>query len=204
MQLIIVRHGETQWTQSHQYTGRTDLALTDLGRRQSTAIGPLLKSLLQTRTPSVYSSPLKRTIETMDLALSVDHQNIEPLLTEYDYGSYEGQTFEQITALRPGWDIWRDGCPDGETTDEVASRADRFLSEHVDTAITPVVVFTHGHFSRILTARALGLSGSSGSLFASSVASVSIVQEHHDIRCIGLWNASADLVEAGVEGFGGP
>ena len=204
MQLIIVRHGETEWTISRQYTSRTDIALTDLGRDQSTTMGRLLKEILQERTPLVYSSPLRRAIETMGLALPVHQHRIEPLLSEFDYGSYEGQTFEQITAGRPGWNIWRDGCQDGETIDEVGSRADRFLSEYVDHAITPVVVFTHGHFSRIMAARALGLGAASGSLFASSVASVSTVNEHHGIRCIGLWNVSADRLDARSAAQEGP
>lgn len=196
MQLVIVRHGETRWTLSGQYTSRTDLTLTPLGRQQSAAIAPILQSLLDGQTPMVFSSPLGRAIETRDLALPGQQEHVEPLLSEYDYGSYEGLTFAQISALRPGWEIWRDGCEDGETTQEVASRADRFLRGVVDQSVTPVVAFTHGHFSRILTARALGLSGSSGALFASSVASVSTVIESHGLRCIGLWNVSSHLLEA--------
>ncbi len=196
MLLIIVRHGETAWTISRRYTSRTDIALTDLGRDQSAALGRLLNGILQERTPLVYSSPLRRAAETMALALP-DHQHrIEPLLSEFDYGSYEGLTFEQISAGRPEWNLWRDGCEDGETIDEVTSRADRFLAKEVENAPAPVVVFTHGHFSRILAARAIGLAADSGSLFASSVASVSVVQEHHKIRCIGLWNATADLMDS--------
>lgn len=194
MELIVVRHGETEWTRSRQYTGRKDLELTPLGRLQSISLGPFLKRVQNSRIAVVYSSPLRRTLETMELALPGVKGQIDSLLVEYDYGIYEGQTFEQVNAVRPDWDIWRDGCPAGETTDEVALRADRFLAEHVDNETELVVVFTHGHFMRILAARALGLEARSGSLFASSPASVSIVQERQGIRCIGLWNATVDPI----------
>lgn len=196
MELIIVRHGETEWTLSHRHTGREDLPLTAHGRRQSSSLGPMLKRVLHNRTAAVHSSPLRRALETMELALPGVEYRIEPLLREYDYGIYEGQTFEQIRAVRPDWDIWRDGCPGGEQTNEVALRADRFLAEHVDNATQPVVVFTHGHFLRILAARALGLEAESGSIFSSSPATVSIMQEHHGIRCVELWNASVDTIAA--------
>ena len=195
-ELIIVRHGETEWTLSHRHTGREDIALTAHGRRQSSSLGPYLKSVLHNRAATFHSSPMRRALETMELALPGIEYRVEPLLMEYDYGIYEGQTFEQIRAVLPDWDIWRDGCPEGERTGDVASRADKFLAEYVDNATQPVVVFTHGHFSRILAARALGLEAKSGSIFSSSPASVSIVQEHHDIRCIELWNASVDTIAA--------
>ncbi len=196
MRLIIVRHGETPWTISNRYTSSTDLALTEHGRHQSAAVRPILQNLIASRPTAVYSSPLIRAIETMDLALPGLQREIEPLLSEFDYGSYEGETFETIQAEHPGWDIWRDGCPEGETTNEVGNRADQFLNKYVNHEKRPVIVFTHGHFSRILTARALGLEGMSGSLFASSVASVSMVTEHHGIRCIGLWNVSPEFFDA--------
>lgn len=190
-----MRHGETGWTISGQYTGVTELSLTDNGRRQAIALRSLLHQVLQGENPVVYSSPRRRARETAELAFLGAPVVLEPRIAEYDYGAYEGLTPEQVASMRPGWNIWRDGCPGGESTDKVSSRADRFLGECVEPAVGPVVVVTHGHFSRILTARALGLPPGRGGLLASTTASVSVIEERNGDRCIRLWNASTDLVE---------
>jgi broad specificity phosphatase PhoE len=194
MELIIVRHGETEWTISGQYTGVTDISLTPNGRRQAISLRPLLDCVLSGRTPVVYSSPRERAAETAELALPAARAVIEPLISEYDYGDYEGLTPDQISVLRPGWDIWRDGCPGGESPGDVGSRAGKFLREHAENSPAPLVVVSHAHFSRILAARALGLAAEAGHLFASATASVAVVRDYHGERCIGLWDASADLV----------
>jgi broad specificity phosphatase PhoE len=194
VELIIVRHGETEWTISGQYTGTTDLTLTANGRRQAASLGPLLDSALDGRNAAVYSSPRQRALETATLAFPDTEPVVEPLLAEYDYGAYEGLTADQISTLSPGWNIWDDGCPGGESTDQVGSRADVFLRSYVDGSLEPVVVISHGHFSRVLAARALGQSAATGRLFAIATASVSVITDDHDERCISLWNVSADLV----------
>jgi probable phosphoglycerate mutase len=198
VELVIVRHGETEWTISGQYTGSTDIPLTPNGRRQAASIRLLLDGVLQGRTAVVYSSPRKRAIETANLALPHARVAVEPLLSEFDYGIYEGLTPDQVAALQPGWDIWRDGCPDGDSIENVGSRADRFLEGHIGHSSGPVVVVSHGHFSRILAARALRLTAGQGHLFASATASVSVIEDHHGKRCIGLWNASADLINSAI------
>ncbi len=191
MELIIVRHGETDWTISGQYTSVTDIPLTSNGRRQSVSLRPLVDYVLQDQVPSVYSSPRKRAIETAELALPDSQPVVEPLIVEYNYGDYECLTAEQISLLAPGWDIWRDGCPTGESTNDVGTRADTFLREFVENSTRPVVVVSHGHFSRILAARALRLTADCGRLFASATASISVIEDYHGERCIGLWNAAA-------------
>jgi broad specificity phosphatase PhoE len=154
MRLIIVRHGETAWTLSGQYTGASDIPVTANGRREATLFPSLLEQVLNGQRPVVVTSPRQRAIETATLALPECGLTVEPLVAEHDYGDYEGLTTDEIRRRAPGWDIWRDGCPDGESTDDVGARADTFLRTTVDTRTEPVVVLTHGHFSRILAARA--------------------------------------------------
>jgi broad specificity phosphatase PhoE len=142
----------------------------------------------------LFSSPRRRATGTAVIALPGHYATIDPLLGEYDYGDYEGLTAEQIAQLAPDWDIWRDGCPNGESTADVGQRADAFLHSHASSSTHPVVVVTHGHFSRILAARALGLAPEFGRLFASSTAAVSLIEDHHGERCVGLWNLEAALL----------
>jgi broad specificity phosphatase PhoE len=193
MELIIVRHGETEWTISGQHTGITDLPLTPNGRRQAARLQPLAARILDGQNPAVYTSPRRRAVDTAELAFPDRQATLEPLLAEYDYGDYEALTTEQITKQQPGWDIWRDGCPHGESTDEVGARADTFLRQAVGTSTgATVVVVTHGHFSRVLAATALGLAARQGQLFASDTASISVIGDHHAKRCIQLWNMTVD------------
>jgi broad specificity phosphatase PhoE len=194
MRLLIVRHGETDWTASGRYTGSTDVALTANGRHQSASLRSLLERVLHGQRPVLVSSPRRRATETAALALPAQRMTVDPLVAEYDYGDYEGLTGEQIRHLAPGWDIWRDGCPHGESTANVGRRADAFLHAHAGDDSQPVVVVTHGHFSRILAARALGLAPEYGRLFASATAAVSLIEDHHGERCIGLWNADTALL----------
>jgi broad specificity phosphatase PhoE len=194
MRLVIVRHGETDWTVAGRYTGSTDVALTTNGRLQAASLRSLLERVLQGQRAALVSSPRRRATETAALALPALRMTVDPLVAEYDYGDYEGLTTQQIRHLEPGWDIWRNGCPDGESTAEVGQRADAFLGAHDGNDSQPVVVVTHGHFSRILAARALGLAPEYGRLFASATAAVSLIEDHHGERCIGLWNADTALL----------
>jgi broad specificity phosphatase PhoE len=191
VELIIVRHGETMWTLSGQHTGVTDLPLTANGEREAERLLPLLLRLLAGRVPAVYTSPSQRAIETARLSLPHFPFGVEPLLAEYLYGRYEGLTSKQIHDLSPSWNIWRDGCPDGETTDEVGDRADQFLNSRVVSDEKPVVAVTHGHFSRILAARALARPPRDGAMFASSTASMSVIRSQDGERSLYLWNMTA-------------
>jgi broad specificity phosphatase PhoE len=169
--------------------------LTTNGRRQASLLPSLLDHVLHGQSPVVVCSPRQRATETATLALPERDLSIDPLVAEYDYGDYDGLTGEQIRRRAPGWDIWRDGCPHGESTADVATRADTFLRTTVEDCAEPLVVFTHGHFSRILSARTLGLEPAHGRLFASIPASVSLIEDHHGERCIGLWNVDTALFE---------
>jgi probable phosphoglycerate mutase len=193
VELVIVRHGETEWTITGRFTGTTEVPLTADGRRQVVSLHRILSGVLKGRSPVVLSSPRGRARESAGLALPDSHALVDPLLAEFDYGTYEGLTPTEVVDRRPGWNIWRDGCPEGESVEEVGVRARQFLESTVAHAPGPVVVVTHGHFSRILAATALGLAPAQGRLLASATASVSLVEDHHGERCIGLWNVSADL-----------
>lgn len=194
MKLVIIRHGGTEWTVSRRYTGITDLPLTPRGRTQAASLAPLLERLLSGQNALVFSSPRRRATATAALALPGWPVTVDLRLVEYDYGDYEGLTDEQIHLSAPGWDIWRDGCPHGESTRAVGARADAFLDAHVLNCAESVVVVTHGHFSRILAARALGLPAENGRLFASITASLSVIEDYHGERCIGRWNVDASLL----------
>jgi probable phosphoglycerate mutase len=186
MELILVRHGETAWSKSGQHTGRTDLALTEEGRLEGAASRPIVEQLLQGRTPRVFTSPRSRAITTAELVLPGLDRNIAPQIAEYDYGDYEGLTTAQIRQRQPGWDIWRDGCPNGETTDAVGARADDFLAG-LDGL---VVAFSHGHMLRILAARFLGLAAAQGRIFTLDTAAVSVLKIVRDAPVVALWNAT--------------
>ncbi|ORI20434.1 hypothetical protein BJD99_02920 [Rhodococcus sp. 1163] len=194
MKLIIIRHGETEWTVHRRYTGSTDLDLTPHGRGQASALAPLIDRMLSGHSARAISSPLGRATETAALALPGWPVTVDPLVSEYDYGDYEGLTKTQIDSLAPSWDIWRDGCAHGESTEAVGKRADSFLDAQPGTGDEAVVVVTHGHFSRILAARALGLTPESGRLFASITASISVIEDYHGERCVGRWNVDAALL----------
>jgi broad specificity phosphatase PhoE len=191
LELIIVRHGQTEWTLSGQHTGITDIPLTSEGKREAERLAPVLHRLLGGRSPVVFSSPRDRAISTTKLSMPNVGFEVDPLLSEYDYGQYEGLTLQEIRAKAPAWDIWTDGCPGGETTAAVGARADEFLATRVLPAGPPVIAVTHGHFSRVLAARALNRASEDGSMFASSTASVSIVKDDDEGRSLYLWNLTA-------------
>ena len=192
MELILVRHGETEWSKSGQHTGRTDLSLTDEGRAEGAAARPLVEQLLGRRTPRVYCSPRSRAIATAELVLPGLDKAIAPQIAEFDYGDYEGLTTVQIHQRQPDWDIWRDGCPKGETTDEVGARADAFLAG-LDGL---VVAFSHGHMLRILAARFLGLPAAQGRIFTLDTAAVSVLKIVRGAPVVALWNATRGVFPA--------
>jgi broad specificity phosphatase PhoE len=191
---VLVRHGETEWSRTGRHTGSTDLDLVDHGRAQAHAIAPTLTKILGDRpSVAVYTSPLKRAVVTAAIALPQADARTCDLLREYDYGDYEGLTSKEIRARIPGWDIWRDGCPNGEQPNEAGARADRFLTEYAERN-GPVIAFSHGHMGRILAARALGLEARQGQLFALDTASVSVIKDVGGKRAIALWNLVGDLI----------
>jgi probable phosphoglycerate mutase len=178
--VVIVRHADTDWTVSGQHTGRTDLALTDAGR--AAAVG--LRARLTGRSfAAVWSSPLARALETARIVGFAPEERGE--LLEWDYGAYEGLTTAQIRERRPDWDLWRDGCPDGEHAVDVGRRADAVL------AMLPpqgdVLVFSHGHMLRVLTARWLGLPAADGALFVLAPAGFGVLGHEHARRVLAAW-----------------
>ncbi|MFY9766801.1 MAG: acid phosphatase [Mycobacterium sp.] len=179
--LVLLRHGETEWSKSGQHTGCTDLDLTDNGRAQAVAARPGLADL-HLDNPKVISSPRRRAVETAELAgLTVDEKS--ELLREWDYGSYEGVTTAQIHQSRPDWSIWTHGCPDGETVAQVSDRADRAVALALEYMASRDVVFVgHGHFSRSVITRWVQLPLVEGSRFGMAPASVALGGFEHGIR----------------------
>ena len=179
--LLLLRHGETEWSKSGQHTGCTDLDLTDNGRDQAVAAGPALADL-HLDDPMVISSPRRRAVETAELAgLIVDEKS--ELLAEWDYGSYEGVTTAEIQKTVPDWSIWTHGCPDGETVAQVSERADRAVALALDLMASRDVVFVgHGHFSRAVITRWVQMPLLEGSRFGMPPASVAVSGFEHGIR----------------------
>ncbi|MGI9079966.1 MAG: histidine phosphatase family protein [Acidimicrobiales bacterium] len=192
--LVIVRHGETEWSRSGQHTGSTDIELTPAGKAGATALGHRLGELGLAPTVRL-SSPRVRAIETARLAGLGDGLVVDERLREVDYGDYEGRTTADIRKDRPGWEMFRDGCPGGETIEDAGRRADDLLASLAPEEGDDVVSLSgHGHFSRVLTARYLGLPAFQGRLLALGTASLSLLGHEHEWRALLKWN---DQVHAG-------
>ncbi|HVP48810.1 MAG TPA: histidine phosphatase family protein [Bryobacteraceae bacterium] len=183
-QLWLIRHGETEWSLSGAHTGRTDLPLIPAGRERAAA---LARYLAGRPFALVLTSPLQRARETCRIAGYGDVAQIEPNLSEWDYGAYEGRTTNDIRKVRPDWDLWTMGVPGGETIDQVAARA-RLVIERASAVGEDVALFAHGHILRILTACWLDLPPAAGRLFALDTASVSILGYEREQRVIRHWN----------------
>jgi broad specificity phosphatase PhoE len=183
-ELVLVRHGETEWTRSGRHTGRTDVPLTDQGRRDGEEVGRALHGRTFAR---VLTSPLSRASETARLAGFADAEPRDELM-EWDYGAHEGRTTPEIRETSPGWTIWSGDVPDGESADDVAGRVDRLLAE-VRAVDGDVLVFAHGHLLRVLTARWLGLDPREGRHFALDPATVSVLGYERETPVVRLWNA---------------
>ncbi len=184
-EVYVIRHGETEWSLSGRHTGRTDLPLTDNGRELAGRLRPILA---RTSFWRVLASPLRRARETCAVAGLSDMVAVDPDLTEWDYGAYEGLTSAQIQERRPGWMIFRDGCPDGETPDQIAARVDRIIGG-IRSAPGNIALFAHGHFSRVLVARWLGLPSAAGQHFLLDTGTVSVLGYYHDSSAVKIWNA---------------
>jgi probable phosphoglycerate mutase len=182
----LARHGETAWTVSGRHTGLTDIPLTERGERNAHRLGERLGGMTFTR---VFSSPLRRALRTCELAGFASVAEVDPDLVEWNYGRYEGRRTAEILAERPDWRLFRDGCPGGETPEAVAVRADRVVSRVRDVQ-GDVLLFSSGHFLRVLAARWLGVEPRGGRFFLLSTASLSALGYEHDLSepVIRLWD----------------
>jgi broad specificity phosphatase PhoE len=219
VELYLVRHGETEWSRARRHTGRTDVPLNRVGEAEAAALGEHLKGLEVDR---VLSSPLVRATATARLAGFGDRLETTEALLEFDYGEYEGLTSRQIRATRPGWDLFRDGCPGGETVADAAARARPLLEELAGDPGTGraggvpggseavggrVLLFGHGHQLRILTACYLGLPPDAARHLFLGTASLSVLGIEHHWPAVLLWNeqegSGAHQAEAGTTGWRG-
>ena len=184
--IYLARHGETAWSLSGQHTGLTDLPLTERGERNARHLGERLRGLT---FAEVLVSPLQRAVRTCELSGFGEAGVIDRDLLEWDYGDYEGRRTSEIHKERPGWQLFRDGCPGGETPGQVAARADRVIAR-VRGIAEDVLIFSSGHFLRVLAARWLGLEPAAGRYFMLSTASLSAVSYEHNLSqpAIGLWD----------------
>ncbi len=192
--LYLVRHGDTAWTDSHQHTGRTDLPLNERGEEHARLLGERLRRFSLSR---VFTSPLQRASKTCELAGFGAGAEVDRDLIEWDYGRFEGKLTSDILKERPGWELYRDGSPDGESPEDVAVRANRFVAR-VHGIAGNVLAFSSGHIIRMIAARWLGLPPAAGRVFYCDPASVGVLGFEHDTRdqpVIHLWNFVGRLSE---------
>jgi probable phosphoglycerate mutase len=189
LRVYFIRHGETEWSLSGQHTGRTDIPLTDKGEDEARQLEPWLGAI---QFDLVLTSPRQRARRTCELAGVGALAEVEPDLSEWDYGDYEGQRTSDIRQGRPNWTVFRDGCPHGETPGQIFDRADRLIAR-LHALDGNVALFSHGQFGAVLAARWIGLPVQEGQRFSLDPASLCILTyAHHDpeVRVIELWNAT--------------
>lgn len=188
LRLFFMRHGETEWSLSGQYTGRADILLTEHGEDEAHQLGARLRLI---PFDHVLTSPLQRARQTCALAGLSQHAEIDPNLIEWDNGDYEGRTSAEILASRPGWNLFRDGCPNGELPTQISARADRLIRRLVELDGN-VALFSHSHLGRVLAARWIGLSVEHAQQFLLDTASLSVLSFEHERRdqpAIESWNS---------------
>ena len=185
MRVFALRHGETEWSLNGRHTGTTDIPLTGNGRRLAKLLRPALSGW---KFALVLVSPLQRARETCELAGVGAGAIVKPDLVEWNYGKYEGLTPEQIHEQVPGWLIFRDGCPGGETPVEVGARADRVIARARASA-GDAALFAHGHVLRVLLARWLGLPAGAGQHFLLDTGTLSVLDEYRGVPALKTWNA---------------
>ena len=188
-EVVIVRHGETEWSRTGRHTGRTDVPLSPKGRREAVLTGRRLGSR---RFDLVLTSPLSRALETCKLAGFGGQAQEDLDLMEWNYGAYEGLTTAEIRERRPGWSVLTDGAPDGESVLDVGKRADRVL-DRVRAVAGPVLLFAHGHVARVIGARWIGLPPDHARLFALSTGSISILGYERETAVLLCWNDTSQL-----------
>ena len=184
MNVFAIRHGETAWSLSGRHTGTTDIPLTDNGRRIAERM-----RLMLVRNPFalVLCSPMRRARETCELAGFGDRAVIDSDLVEWDYGMYEGLTPKQIHEVAPDWLIFRDGCPGGETPEQVGTRVDRVIARS-RTLAGDIALFAHGHVLRVLVARWIGLPAGGGQHFLLDTGTLCVLSYYHETPAVRIWN----------------
>jgi broad specificity phosphatase PhoE len=183
-EVVLVRHGETEWSRSGQHTGVTDLPLLPEGEAQAREVAPKLAGR---EFALVLTSPMQRARRTAELAGFGDRAEVDDDLRERNYGDYEGRTTKDIRKERPGWDVWRDDCPGGETLEQLAARADRVI-ERALAADGDTLVFAHSHLLRTLGARWIGLAPDGGGKLVLSTATLSTLGFERERRVLRGWN----------------
>ena len=185
-EILLVRHGETEWSLSGQHTSHTDLPLTENGRRKA---GPLREALAGRPFALVLCSPLRRARETCELAGFADRAEIDADLHEWDYGEYEGLTTPQIREMQPDWNLWTDGNPGGESPAEVAARADRVIAR-LRGADGDAIAFAHGHILRVLAARWMEMDVTAGARLVLSPGTICTLGYERETQAILSWNVT--------------
>jgi probable phosphoglycerate mutase len=185
-ELWLARHGETEWSKSGKHTGRSDIPLTDDGRAAARTLGELLRG---ERFDLVLTSPMRRARDTCTLAGLGDDAEVTGDLCEWHYGDYEGITTDEIRRTRPGWTVFADGCPGGETAAEVGARTDRVVERVRSLPGGKAIAFAHGHVLRVLAARWIGLPPDDGAHFELGTATVSVLGWERETPVVSRWNA---------------
>lgn len=185
--IVLVRHGDTEWTETHQHTGTTDLPLLPAGERRARGLAPVLAGH---EFAAVFSSPLQRARHTAELAGFGDRVELADDLREWNYGDFEGLTTPQIQERNPGWNLWLQGVPNGEAPETVGERADRMIERAVG-AGGDVLMFAHGHILRVLAARWVGEGPDFGARLYLAPATICRLGHEHGRRVIDRWNADA-------------
>jgi broad specificity phosphatase PhoE len=188
MSVFAIRHGETEWSLNGRHTGITDIPLTDNGRKLAERLRPVLAN----ETLSlVLTSPLQRAQETCRLSGAGNHATVDSDLMEWNYGEYEGLTPEEIHKVDPHWMIFRDGCPAGETPEQVGTRVDRVIAR-TKGVNGNAALFAHGHLLRVLAARWIGLPAQSGQHFLLGTGTLCVLGYYRDVPAIKVWNGAPD------------
>lgn len=185
--VIMVRHGETEWSAARRHTGRSDPPLTPAGRDQAKRLAEVLDGLEVGR---VLTSPLSRARETCSLAGFAARATVCDDLCEWDYGDYEGLTFDEIRAQAPAWNLWKDGCPGGESPAQVGDRADRAIEALVESGPTTALAFAHGHILRVIAARWVSLEPAAGGRLLLATAAISVLGHERQTRTLERWNTT--------------
>jgi broad specificity phosphatase PhoE len=185
-EVVLVRHAETEWSVSGRHTGLTDIPLTDSGRARARRLGAALAGQ---HFELVLVSPARRARETCELAGLGAQAGVREDLHEWDYGEYEGLTSAQIRQIDPRWSLWRDGCPGGESPEQVGARADRVIGELTGVS-GEVAMFSHGHMLRVLAARWIGYEAATGERLSLQTASISVLGHEHGTRALTRWSCA--------------
>ena len=184
MNVFAIRHGETEWSLSGKHTGTTDIPLTDHGRRLAERMRPILA---RNFSGLALCSPMQRARETCELAGFRQNMIVDPDLVEWNYGAYEGLTPKETHEVVPGWLIFRDGCPRGETPEQVGARVDRIIAR-TRARDRDILLFAHGHVLRVLAARWIGLPPGGGQHFLLDTGTLCVLSYYHDVPAVRIWN----------------